>query len=292
MRKIGIVCNSAKPAAVEIARALVRELDRRRVPLVLTPEAAATLGDPERGRPFPTAWDGVELALVLGGDGTLLRAAKAAAGVGLPVLGVNTGHLGFLTEMEAAELLPSLDSILSGDWQVEDRMMLRTRVLRRGEPLLAGDALNDAVIARGTLARMVHFTARVGATPVADYAADGVIVATPTGSTAYSLSAGGPILHPHLSVLLITPICPHTFNARSLVVPASEAVTVQLHDPGEVLLQLDGQTVGPLLPGDEVVVERAPQMARLVRRSPFRFYDVLRRKLAEPERIIGTSFGG
>lgn len=291
MEKLGIVCNAAKPAAVDAARTLVRELDARGLPVVLTPEAAAALGVADRSRPFPGGWGGVDLAIVLGGDGTLLRAAKAASPLGLPVLGVNTGHLGFLTEMEAGELLPSLDGILSGEWQVEERMMLRARVMRRGQEAMEGEALNDAVIARGTLARMVHFTARVGTIPVADYAADGVIVATPTGSTAYSLSAGGPILHPGLSVLLVTPICPHTFNARSLVVPGGEAVTVELHDPGEVLLQLDGQTVGPLLPGDEVVVERAPQVARLVRRSPFRFYDVLRRKLAEPQRIIGTSFG-
>ncbi|MFO7173731.1 MAG: NAD(+)/NADH kinase [Bacillota bacterium] len=290
MKQIGIVANTEKPEAVAAAARLVRELEARGLRALLTPGAAGAVSRPDLAAPFPGGHGADDLVIVFGGDGTLLQAAKAVATLGLPVLGVNTGHLGFLTEVEESELWPALDEILAGRWQVEERMMLRARVIRDGAEVLQADALNDVVVNRGPLARMVRFTAEVAGVPVADYAADGLIVATPTGSTAYSLSAGGPIVHPAQEVLLLTPICPHTFNARSLVLPAGEVVAVRMHNPSEVVLTADGQYCGPFLPGDLLLVQRAPHTARLVRRHAFRFYDVLRRKLSEPSRKIGTSF--
>lgn len=291
MQAIGVVVNADKPEAIATGRTLMHELEQRGVVPLLDAAGAAALGRPDLARePYPEAWQGAALVAVLGGDGTLLRAAKRLAPLGVPLLGINTGRLGFLTELEAGDIPAALDDLLAGRYLVEERMMLTARVLRDGQEIFAADGLNDAVIGRGPLARMVHFTAQVGGVPVADYAADGVIVATPTGSTAYSLSAGGPIVHPELAALLITPICPHTFNARSLVVPAGEAVTIRVHNPPEVLLSVDGQVSCRFAPGDTVEVRRAPAVARLVRRTPFRFYDVLRRKLAEPYRKIGTSF--
>lgn len=290
LKRVGIVPNTQKPEAIAGAARLVRELEARGVQVLLTQEGARPVGRPDLAAPFPVEHAGVELVVVLGGDGTLLRAAKAVAPLGLPVLGVNTGHLGFLTEFEEAELWPELDEILAGHWQVEKRMMLRARIVRDGVEIENSEALNDVVVTRGPLARMVHFTAEVAGVPVAEYAADGLIVATPTGSTAYSLSAGGPIVHPGQEVFLLTPICPHTFNARSLVLPATETIAVRMLNRSEVVLTIDGQPGGEFEPGDVLLVERAPEVARLVRRHTFRFYDVLRRKLSEPSQKIGTSF--
>lgn len=291
MREIGIVCNTGKPDTIAACGRLVAALLQQGHRVHLAPEAAAALDRPDLvGAPYPAGWGRLDMAVSLGGDGTLLRAAKLLAPYAVAILGVNTGHLGFLTEVEWSDPLPDLEDLLNGAYLVEERMMLRVRVLRDGEEIFQEDALNDAVVARGMLARMIRFTAEAAGTPVADYAADGVIVSTPTGSTAYSLSAGGPILHPHMQALVLTPICPHTFNARSLVLPGDEAITLRLHNPDEAYLTVDGALGHRFQAGDQLRVERAPAVARLVRRSPFRFYDVLRRKLAEPHRKIGTSF--
>lgn len=288
---IGIIANYGKPEATDGAARLLAELQNRGIRVVLTPRTGEILNRPELVRPYPDGWGDLDMAMVLGGDGTLLRAAKKLAPLNPPVLGINTGHLGFLTEVESEEALTALDEVLSGRWEVEHRMMLRIRVLRAGVELYASDALNDVVITRGPLARMVHVAVEVSGTPAADYPADGVIVATPTGSTAYSLSAGGPICHPQLNVFVVTPICPHTFNSRALVVPADETVAVRIQNPGEILLTVDGQLGFEFEPDDVVLMDRSPSVARLVRRRPYRFYDVLRRKLAEPYRKIGASFG-
>lgn len=291
MQAIGIVANTGKQEAVAAAARLTRELEARGLSLVMTPECSSALRRADLERPFPQGWEHTDLIIVLGGDGTLLRHAKAVTGLKAPVLGVNTGHLGFLTEFEVAEFFPALDEILAGQWAVEERMMLKVTVCREDRVLYADTALNDVVLARGPLARMVHVSVALRGTVVADYPADGVIVATPTGSTAYSLSAGGPICDPLLQLLLVTPICPHTFNSRALVVPADEAVTCRVHNAGEVLMTVDGRHGFTFMPGDAVRVGRAPTAARLVRRNPYRFYDILRRKLSEPGRKIGTTFG-
>lgn len=292
MERIGIVANRDKPEALEAAARIAGELRQSGVEVVLTPETAAPLGLTELARPYPKAWGDLDLVLVLGGDGTLLRAAKLLAPLQQRVLGINVGHLGFLTELEAAEVSQALPDLLANRWQADERMMLRARVFRDGGELYCCDAVNDVVITRGTLARIVHVAVEVDSVPAMDYPADGVIVATPTGSTAYSLSAGGPIVHPTLDAFVVTPICPHTFNSRSLMIPAAQAVTIRVLNPGEVLLTVDGQLGFEFQPGDQVVVERSPHVARLVRRGPYRFYDVLRRKLAEPYRKIGASFAG
>ncbi len=291
MRDIGIVCNTGKPETVEKCRLLLAALLAQGHRVHLAPETAEAVVRRDLTSPgYPLEWERMQIAVCLGGDGTLLRAAKALAPCRVPVLGINTGHLGFLTEVEWAHPVPALGDFLDQECLVEERMMLQVRVVRNGKCVFTGDALNEAVIARGMLARMVHFTAEAAGTPVADYAADGVIISTPTGSTAYALSAGGPILHPQMQALLLTPICPHTFNARSLVLPGDEAITIRLGNPDEVYLTVDGHLGHRFAVGDELRVERAPAVVRLVRRSPFRFYDVLRRKLAEPARKIGTSF--
>lgn len=285
VRKIALVINSGKPLAVAAGRQLIPWLEARSVRPVLSPRGAELTERPDLAVPEGPAWGEAELLIVLGGDGTLIRAAQTVAPMGVPILGVNTGHLGFLTELENAELFDHLESILAGQYRVEERLMLRVTLERNGRPDLTVTALNDAVVSKGPRARLVHVGVMVGETVVARYPADGVIVSTPTGSTAYSLSAGGPIVGPTVDVLLVTPICPHTIASRSIVVAGSEEIRLTvLETPGEVGLSADGSEPIPLYAGDVVCVSRAPYTAKLVRRHTYRFYDVLRQKLADPGR--------
>jgi NAD+ kinase len=272
--------------AVEAGQALVAWLEARTIAPVLAPKVAERLGRPDLGVPVGDDWGDAELIIVLGGDGTLIRAAQALAPLQVPVLGVNTGHLGFLTELENSELFEHLEPILAGQYSIEERLMLSVTLERNGEQVMSTTALNDAVVSKGPRARLVKIVVTVGATEVASYPADGVIVATPTGSTAYSLSAGGPIVGPTVDVLLVTPICPHTMAARSLVVAGSEEVTLTvLESPGEVGLSADGSEPVQLYAGDRVAVKKAPFSARLIRRPTAQFYDVIRQKLAGPSRL-------
>lgn len=286
LQKVAIIANTGKPAALQMAASLLQWLEQREITVVLHEEGAVSLGRPELSvDPADPIWGQVTLLFVLGGDGTLIRAARTAAPWRIPVLGINMGHLGFLTEVEGEQLWTHVDEFLSGTYQVEERMMLSARVIRDGALVYEGWALNDAVVTKGPMARMVHLVVSVGETVVARYPADGVIVATPTGSTAYSLSAGGPIASPNLDVLLVTPICPHTMSTRALVVSGQEQVAVEVAEtPGEVGLSMDGAEPFGLRRGDRVEVSRAPHVARLVRRHGYRFYDVLRQKLADPLR--------
>ncbi|HYF93486.1 MAG TPA: NAD(+)/NADH kinase [Symbiobacteriaceae bacterium] len=285
MRKIALVVNTEKPLALDATRKLIPWLEARNYAIMLPPRGADLVGRPDLGVPQGDPWATAELLIVLGGDGTLIRAAQAMASLQIPVLGVNTGHLGFLTELENSELFDELDSILAGNYRIEQRLMLSVAVIREGQVVFTTTALNDAVVSKGPRARLAQLGVSVGETVVARYPADGVIISTPTGSTAYSLSAGGPVVGPTVDVLMITPICPHTMAARSIVVAGQEQVTVTvLESPGEVGLSTDGSEPIRLLPGDLVAVSRAPFSARLVRRHSYSFYDVLRRKLANPGR--------
>jgi len=230
-----------------------------------------------------------DLLLVLGGDGTLLAVADrvSQAGRDLPILGVNFGHLGFLTEINFPELYALLESAIAGRAAIERRLIMRARVLRAGERIAEHMAFNDVVITRGALSRIIELAVSVGGEFVARFNADGLIVASPTGSTAYNLSAGGPILHPAVDALILTPIAPHTLSNRPVVIPASAPVLVAptAHDPDqEVVLTLDGQTARPLLPGDTVEVSRHETPVRLVKSPASSYFDVLRRKLKWAER--------
>ncbi|MEW8977572.1 MAG: NAD(+)/NADH kinase [Symbiobacterium sp.] len=281
MRKVAMVLNGEKPSTLETGAQILERLQARGAEVLLAPSAARHLGRPDLAMAGEQAWAAVDVLIVLGGDGTLIRAVQRVAPYGVPVLGINTGHLGFLTAMESGEALSRLDRVLDGEYVLEERVMLRAAVEREGVPVSELSALNDAVISKGPRARMVHLEVSVGETQVARYRADGVIVATPTGSTAYSLSAGGPVVDPTVDCFLITPICPHTMSARSIVVGADDAVAIRVvASPGEVGLSADGSDPFPLVPGDVVRVERAPYPARLVRLPGYRFYDVLRQKLS------------
>ena len=230
----------------------------------------------------------VDTIVVLGGDGTLLSMADAigAAGVTVPILGINFGSLGFLTEVTLDEVYPALEAMLSGSARVEDRMMLRSTTRRGGTELPAYLALNDVVVTKAASARMIDLSVFVGDEFVTRVKADGLIVATPTGSTAYNLAAGGPIVEPRVDALILTPIAPHTLTNRPIVIPASSPVRVQpvMNDRDEVYVTFDGQAGFQLQAGDEIRICRADRTLRLIRPTTRSFFDVLRQKLKWNER--------
>ena len=234
-------------------------------------------------------WDygdlsGVELAFVLGGDGTLLGVARQFAKSGIPLLGINVGHLGFLSEAEPATLEETVRRVFGREYDLESRLMLEATVVREGKSLNRLIGLNDAGIAKGSFARMVTVDAYVDDVYLDTYSGDGVIVSTPTGSTAYSLSCGGPIVIPHLQAILITPICPHTLFSRPCVIDDNQVVRFVVHATHDDLgLTVDGQVGVRLYPGDEVLVKKSSVQTTLVKWRDREFFAVLRQKLHGPE---------
>lgn len=279
--RVGVV-GHARYEQLEATLGRVRDYaDRRGVAFLFEEELLGTPGMDGADRLSPEDLPDLDLLLTLGGDGTLLRGARQVARHGTPVLGVNFGHVGFLTSAAPEELVSALDQALSGDIWLDERMMLAVRAespdgTLRGEFL----AVNDVVLHKGGVARMIRLAVRADGHEVGSYSADGIILATPTGSTAYSLSAGGPVIAPSVDCIIATPICPHTLAVRPLVLPASETVTVDVLTPsGDLLLTIDGQEPAHLAPGDRVVVRRAPWPVRLVRFPGQTFFSTLRRKL-------------
>jgi NAD+ kinase len=226
-----------------------------------------------------------ELAIVLGGDGTLLAAARAFAKSDIPILSVNLGSLGFLTEVRLADLYPTLEAWCNKCSTVDSRAMLHMEIFRDGKAQCEYEALNDFVVSKGSIARMGDFTVEVDGQLAASFRADGVIVATPTGSTAYSLAAAGPILAPNVDALVITPICPHLLTLRPMVIRGDAAITLSVKGiPDQTYLTVDGQEAVQLLVGDELHGRRSVYSVKLVRMQPPAFFDVLRAKLKWGER--------
>nr|WP_162990954.1 NAD(+)/NADH kinase [Maliibacterium massiliense] len=275
---IGIYTYASTSASYQTLHALLDALQSRGLQVLLQQQLADIARRPQLATDEQALFAQSEMLLVLGGDGTLLGAARKAAEAGLPILGVNMGRLGFLSEIEFEELGGALDQVLSGDYTIEKRMMLSCYI----DEVYKGIALNDVVISRNSISRIITVGVAINDQPVNAYRADGLIVATPTGSTAYSLSAGGPILSPALECLLISPICPHTLHSRSVVVGPKEEITLTISDPrDETILTLDGQMAFPLRNGMRVKVRRARAYARFVRLNRKNFYHVLNHKLSD-----------
>jgi NAD+ kinase len=226
----------------------------------------------------------VDLLVVLGGDGTLLSMARAIGDLGVPILGVNLGGLGFLTATTLDEMLPALEAVLAGRMATEERMLLAARLVRGGQTIGEYSALNDVVITKSAMSRIVDLAVSVGGRHAISYRADGLIISTPTGSTAYNLSTGGPILFPTMDAVVLTPIAPHTLSNRPIVIPGAERIEVTLLDDQDVMLTMDGQVGVPLRARDTVEVQQAATRIRLLRFPNKDFFSVLRTKLKWGER--------
>jgi NAD+ kinase len=224
--------------------------------------------------------DHCDLLIVLGGDGTMISTARLVAGRGTPVLGINLGTLGYLTEFAIDEAMPALEYVVRGEYEVDKRTMLDWRVLRDGDQVGAGTALNDVVLNKSALARIIDIDCWVGSHYVTGYRADGLIVATPTGSTAYNLSAGGPIIAPATEALSICPICPHTLTNRPLVLPFGVEIALQMNThEQEVMLTSDGQIGLPLMTGDRVEIRKSEKTFNTVCAKDRDYFEILRSKL-------------
>ena len=276
---VGLVLKREAPQAREIAGGVVRWLGERGLHAVAEPEDAQALGV-KAVRDKRAMLESVGVLVVLGGDGTLLATARLAEAREVPIIGVNLGGLGFLTEFSSNEILSVLERTLAGKAPLERRRMLRADIIRPDGRRESHQALNDVVMSRGALGRTIDIEASVDGDSLARFKADGVIVATPTGSTAYSLSAGGPLLHPSVEVLLVAPICPHTLSNRPLVIDDGSLLEFRLRTPGEeLLLTLDGQETVRATESDRVEVAKSPYHVCLVRSAERSFYDVLHTKL-------------
>jgi NAD+ kinase len=284
VRSIGVCVKPDQPQLGESVRALAKWASERGIEVALDPEAGRWSGG--SGLPRHELAERVDFVVVLGGDGTLLAVARAIGRRRLPILGVNLGALGFLAEIDRGELFPTLEAVLAGRFRVESRMRFEVAVDHDGSELVRHLALNDAVIAKTALSRMVDLEVRADGVEVATYHADGLIVATPTGSSAYSLSAGGPLVLPNLEAVVLTPICSHTLTQRPLVLPPGCEVTVRVQDArgGEVQLTVDGQVGRELAERDRVTVRRSEWPAELLVPKDRNRFEVMRTKLRWGER--------
>ena len=281
MKTVAVVVKRGSAEAVALAqqvRARHPELE-----LLAEPELAAATGWP------PVSPEEIarraELILVLGGDGTLIHAARTVRGRNVPILGVNLGSLGFLTEVPRSDVFARLAEVLAGKARLHTRMKLACRLHRGGKVVVEDEVLNDVVINKGALARIADHEVSLDGQFMTTFKSDGVIIATPTGSTAYALAAGGPILHPALECAVVAPICPHALTQRPFVVPGDQVVNVVLRSPvADVYLTLDGQTGHALQQGDRLEVWRSPNRTVLVSNPNIDYFGILRQKLHWGER--------
>jgi NAD+ kinase len=277
---VGVIANPHKPGSIPTLQSLRKALALRGISVVLDEETAALAGE-AGGIPATSFTQHVEIAAVIGGDGTMLHALSRLGGFEKPVAGINVGTLGFLTSCKDDELDIFAEALANGKFSTSERTLLEATVHRAGEPAATYTALNEITLARGETGRLVSLTAKVDGELLNDYRADGLIVATPTGSTAYSLSAGGPLIAPGAGVFLITPICPHSLSQRALVL--SDSCVVELssedRDSDPMIFTVDGRDNLRIEPGDHIEVRKSHRSFHLLRLEGRSFYEALRQKL-------------
>lgn len=285
IHSVGIIAKPKKEDIAAVVPQLLAWLEGHAIQAYYDKETAACIGARAREVAREELPGKVDLLLVLGGDGTLLATARLLNQQNVPILPVNLGGLGFLTSVTLDELYPILEQVLAGKHRISERILLQAEVVRAGQVAHVQRALNDAVFNKAALARISDFDLYIDDSYVCSYKGDGLIISTPTGSTAYSLAAGGPILYPILSAFVITPICPHTLTDRPLVVPDTAKMRVAFHPSEEsIYLTLDGQVGLELNEGDQVTVRKADHTLRLVRPTRKTYFEILRRKLKWGER--------
>ncbi len=277
MKRIGIFAKKGAPEAVKAVRLFLRRLKNKKCKFIIERDLASTLKiKGYRRKDIPSRSD---IIMVFGGDGTLLSVARLVGSLGVPILGVNLGSLGFITELTRDELDDNTDMIFSEKCCFEERIMLLADVFRQGKRMIQHNALNDVVLNKGALARMFEFDISIDKQYVSTFRADGLIISTPTGSTAHSLSAGGPILYPTLETFLMTPICPHTLTSRPIVLPDTFTLEVKVTSGDDVNLTLDGQAVYPLKNKDRIRIRKADYKAKFVVLHDRDYFQILRTKL-------------
>ncbi|WP_129722244.1 NAD(+)/NADH kinase [Xylanivirga thermophila] len=281
MKKIGIIPNLVKDVIGVQTRILISKILSYGMEVFMMPQVfnVVKIGNALPPEQFFKICD---VIMVLGGDGTFLRAARKVAPHNLPILGINMGRLGFLTEVEWAELDNALLNLAQDRYTIEERMMIRASLVRNGDIYAQFDALNDVAIAKGSFARIIHLNAYINDKFVNYYPADGLLVSTPTGSTAYSLSAGGPIINPNMECLLLTPICPHTMDRRPIVTDANDEIKIVVTDSKQdILLTVDGQDGVLLIEHDVIIINKSRLKVHLLHINNRSFFDILRNKLID-----------
>jgi NAD+ kinase len=289
MPKIGVIYNDIKPIACQVAQELQQEFESKGYQVILGTGFAGIFGYSRPDRPVcytpieqiasPGFDSEMQLAIVLGGDGTVLSASRQVAPHNIPLLTVNTGHLGFLTELYVNQLHHCLDAIYNQDYEIERRSLMKVQIIRQQSLLWEVSCLNEAVIHREPLTSMCHFEIAIGNHARVDIAADGVIFSTPTGSTAYSLSAGGPVVTPDVPVFQLAPICPHSLSSRALVFSDKESVTIYPATANQMMLVVDGNAGCYILPDDQIKIERSQYDVQFIRLQSPEFFRLLREKL-------------
>lgn len=285
IKKVGIIAKIQHRMAGESLKKISGWLKDRGIEVYMDKDTSGVIGEKSHYKraEIPSL---AGLIIVLGGDGTLLSVARLIEERDVPILGVNLGSLGFLTEIGMDELYPVLENVIRGDFTVENRIMLDVFIYREGKMVANYCALNDVVINRGTLARIVYLEIKINGLYVTTYRSDGLIIATPTGSTAYSLAAGGPIVYPTMNALILSPICPHTLTNRPIVIPDDVKIEINLITPDEdALATLDGQVGYSLNYRDSIEVKKAKNTIKLIQSPGKNYYEVLRKKLKWGERL-------
>lgn len=275
---VGIVSKPGSELTARLVPELVAWLEARSIGVRMDSETAGCAGR-GFGMSREEVADGAQILIILGGDGTLLSAARAVGGRDIPLFAVNLGNLGFLTAIKVGEIYPQLERVLRGDYSLSRRRMLHAELWRGGACCCEYEALNDITLSKSEIARIINLEVDVDHHLMSVYHADGLIVSTPTGSTAYSLSAGGPIVFPTVAALCITPICPHTLTQRPVIVPDEAEIKITLLGGSQTYLTVDGQVGELLRAGDHVLCRRSEQTIGLIRQPDLLFFDVLREKL-------------
>lgn len=285
MRTIGIWANMNKKRVVELLTSITQWLESKNCNVLLSKEVASGLGKSSLGMGINELNKYADCLVVLGGDGTLLNCARMTAPYDIPLLGINFGHLGFLTEADIPDLYQSLERLIHDQFNIEERMMLEAKIKRNGNIIEEAIALNDVVLTKSGFARIIQLKTMVDGHFFTAYPADGLIIASPTGSTAYSLSAGGPLVVPNLDLMLITPICPHALWARPLVISSeSQVEVILLSEQGQVMLTMDGQQGLKLNRGDSVIIKSSSYRAKFIKLNNQSFFNILREKLKQGDR--------
>lgn len=286
IKKIGLIVNTKKDNGLGITQKLIKYLQEKNVEIFVSKQISEKLSDLKYLNTLKSPYKNIDMVFSLGGDGTLLSVARMVSTKGIPICGINLGGLGFLTQIGVHELNEYLELILEGSFQTEDRMMLSGYILRNDQRIKPFYCLNDIVVAKKLFARLIHVETFINEEYVIHYSADGLIISTSTGSTAYSLSAGGPIVYPSIKTIVITPICPHTLSARSLVINHKDILKIIVLSKGkDVMLTVDGQQGIDLEENDIIKIHESEYKTKLITFPEKNFYGVLRKKLKWSGRV-------